>query len=109
MLAERLSWRNPRAPYPLDPQDLVTVVLWDPDFHEGDDDEPDAVYWYICVKHDRTYRHGSCAPGPHEVALLCSRHGFENRWPDDVMRQHPAGFQPQLSDDQLAELERLSG
>jgi hypothetical protein len=80
----------------------VTLVVRDPGFHEPADEEDCRVFSYFCRTHDRFYRHEACGEGPHLVALHCEEHGPESMWPQPLMLLFPAGFEPPLSEEQLA-------
>ncbi|MFJ6614987.1 hypothetical protein ACIQPT_32475 [Streptomyces sp. NPDC091289] len=78
------------------------MIVSDPGFHEPVSDDHCSVFGYFCQTHDRPYRHESCGDGPHLVALDCQEHGPENMWPQPRMLLFPEGFDPPLSDAQLA-------
>ncbi|MFD7492429.1 hypothetical protein ACFV8T_08410 [Streptomyces sp. NPDC059832] len=77
------------------------MIVSDPGFHEPSDDDC-SVFGYFCQAHDRPYRHESCGEGPHLIALNCQEHGPENMWPQPAMLLFPEGFDPPLSEAQLA-------
>lgn len=111
-LPDTLRWHEYQVvpPYRDDPQDKVTVLLRRPGFHEPTDDEYGGVCeaarrGYHCVTHDRPWSHGGgdCPDHDHhEIALVCGAHGFEVLDPQPLMLVHPAGFDPPLTDSQLA-------
>ncbi|MFF0502249.1 hypothetical protein ACFYUH_01425 [Streptomyces fimicarius] len=102
MLPPRLLWRDPRPIPRLNRQEPVTVIVSDPGFHEPGGDDHCSAFGYVCRAHDRPYRHESCGDGPHLLALDCQEHGPENLGPQPRMLLFPEGFDPPLSDAQLA-------
>ncbi|WP_408992656.1 hypothetical protein [Streptomyces sp. 1268] len=80
----------------------MTVIVSDPGFHEPGGDDHCSAFGYFCRAHDRPYRHESCGDGPHLLVLDCREHGPENMWPQPRMLLFPEGFDPPLSDAQLA-------
>ncbi|MFI0090505.1 hypothetical protein [Streptomyces bobili] len=102
MLPYRLLWCDPRPILKFNRQEPVTQIVRDVDFYEPLDEDDCWAFSYFCQFHDRYYRHDDCGEGAHVVALLCERHGLENRWPQPLMMAFPEGFSPPLSDAQLA-------
>ncbi|MEV7322067.1 hypothetical protein [Streptomyces sp. NPDC093970] len=80
----------------------MTTIVCDPGFHEPAEEDDCRRFGYFCQTHDRPYRHESCGEGPHLIALHCHEHGPENMWPQPTMLMFPEGFDPLLSDAQLA-------
>ncbi|MFJ9818668.1 hypothetical protein ACIRU3_26115 [Streptomyces sp. NPDC101151] len=78
------------------------MIVRDPTFHEPTEEDDCWRFGYFCRSHGRHYLHESCGEGPHLVALHCEKHGPENMWPQPNMLMFPAGFDPLLSDAQLA-------
>lgn len=104
MLPPRLLWRDPRPIPRFNRQEPVTLIVRDPGFHEPADGDACWRFGYHCRTHDRPYRRESCGAGPHLVALHCEEHGPESMWPQPHMLLFPEGFDPPLSDAQLARL-----
>ncbi|MFD8009301.1 hypothetical protein [Streptomyces sp. NPDC058955] len=102
MLPDRLLWCDPRPIPRFNRQEPVTTVIWDPGFYEPTDEDDCTVFSFFCQAHDRFYRHEACAEGPHLVALYCQEHGLENSWPQQITLWFPEGFDPPLTDAQLA-------
>ncbi|MYT69635.1 hypothetical protein GTY60_08050 [Streptomyces sp. SID8367] len=80
----------------------MTQIVRDPGFYEASDADNCTRFGYFCQAHDRPYRHEGCGGGPHLIALDCQEHGPENVWPQPLMLMFPEGFDPLLSDAQLA-------
>ncbi|MEY9875985.1 hypothetical protein ABH931_005492 [Streptacidiphilus sp. MAP12-33] len=104
MLPPRLLWCDP-GPIPrFNKQERVTVIVRDPGFADPPDadDHECSLYWSICQTHERPYIHEQCGEGPHLIAHHCEGHGPVNIWPDQRMLMFPEGFDPPLSEAQLA-------
>lgn len=78
------------------------MIVRDPGFYEQTEEDECWTFGYFCQTHDRPYRHEDCGGGPHLVALSCGEHGLENMWPQPKTLLFPAGFDPPLTDAQLA-------
>lgn len=102
MLPPRLLWRDPRPIPRFNRQEPVTQIVRDPSFYEPSDEDDCSRYGYFCQAHDHHYWHESCGEGPHFIALDCQEHGPESMWPQPLMLMFPEGFDPPLSDAQLA-------
>lgn len=102
MLPPRLLWRDPRPIPRFNRQEPVTQIVRDPGFYEPSDEDGCSRFGYFCQAHDRFYSHESCGEGPHLIALDCQEHGPESVWPQPLMGMFPEGFDPPLSDAQLA-------
>jgi hypothetical protein len=107
-----LKWHG-LPPYRDDPQDLVVQILRMPDYYEPTEEDDET--WqcvsgdYHCVTHDQPWGHGGAhcpTHDRHEIAWVCSQHGFENIGPHQVMLWNPARFDPRLTEQQLGTLER---
>ncbi|WP_418961096.1 hypothetical protein [Streptomyces tritici] len=102
MLPPRLLWCDPRPIPRLNRQEPRTLIVCDPGFYDPTDEDDCTVFSYFCQTHDRTYAYESCGPESHLLALHCRDHGLENMWPQGKMMLFPEGFEPRLSDEQLA-------
>ncbi|QKW54779.1 hypothetical protein HUT08_25975 [Streptomyces buecherae] len=80
----------------------MTQILREPGFHEPSDEDECSRFWFFCQAHDQHYWHESCGEGPHLIASHCQEHGPENVWPQSRTLMFPEGFDPPLSDAQLA-------
>lgn len=115
-LPDTLRWLDflVHPPYRDDPQDKVISVLWAPGFYEPAEDDDDLpmcadAEWvgYHCLTHDKPWLHGGqyCPDhDTHEIALFCSAHGLEVMSPQPHMLENPSGFEPPLTEGQLASL-----
>jgi hypothetical protein len=80
----------------------VTTIVRDPSFYEPAEEDECCRFWYFCQTHNRPYWHESCGEGPHLIALHREEHGPESMRPQPRMLMFPTGFDPPLSDAQLA-------
>jgi hypothetical protein len=113
-LPETLKWHEylVKPPYPDDPQDKVTTVLRMPGFYEPTDEDGDGGMCvgadgvgYHCLTHDEPWRPGGAycpEHDHHEIAVICSAHGLETMSPQPIMLLNPEGFDPLLTEAQLA-------
>ncbi|MFJ6796610.1 hypothetical protein [Streptomyces sp. NPDC091268] len=101
MLPPRLLWRDPRPVPRFNRQEPVTVIVRDPGLYEPTDEDECRSVWYFCRTHGAVLG-GPCGQGDHLVASHCEEHGPENVWPQPLMLLFPEGFDPPLSEAQLA-------
>ncbi|MGW7065151.1 hypothetical protein ACWGHM_42630 [Streptomyces sp. NPDC054904] len=80
----------------------MTQIVRDPSLYEPNDEDLCTVFGYFCHAHDCFYLNEACTEEPHLIALDCQDHGPESVWPQPLMLMFPEGFDPPLSDAQLA-------
>lgn len=102
MLPSRLLWRDPRPIPRFNRQDPVTQIVRDPGLYEPSDEDNCSAFGYFCQTHDCFYLEKACKEEPHHIVLDCQDHGPESVWPQPLMLMFPEGFDPPLSDAQLA-------
>ncbi|MFF3891456.1 hypothetical protein [Streptomyces sp. NPDC001914] len=102
VLPPRLLWCDPRPIPRFNRQERVILIVRDPGLYEPSDEDHCSRFGYFCQTHDRPYSHESCGEGDHVIALDCQEHGPESMWPQPLMLMFPEGFDPPLSDAQLA-------